>query len=63
MSMTPLEAPMNCQSCAFFNDKGSECRRYAPQPAEAEKKPAWPTVAASDWCGEYKAGDAAKKTA
>ncbi|NNU15501.1 hypothetical protein HK107_04095 [Parvularcula sp. ZS-1/3] len=54
---------MSCQSCAYFNDKGSECRRYAPQPADNEKKASWPTVAASDWCGEYKEDDKAKKSA
>ena len=54
---------MNCKTCAFFNDQGSECRRYAPQPAEGEKKPSWPTVTASDWCGEYKDEAEAKKTA
>lgn len=55
---------MHCQTCAFYNDKGSECRRYAPQPAENEKKASWPTVAATDWCGEYKEdADKAKKTA
>ncbi|MEO1041389.1 MAG: hypothetical protein AAFX52_03785 [Pseudomonadota bacterium] len=46
---------MNCQSCAFFNTTDSECRRYAPQPAEGEKKASWPTVAATDWCGEFEA--------
>lgn len=54
---------MHCKTCAFFNDKASECRRYAPQPTNGGQKPSWPTVASSDWCGEYKAEDAAKKTA
>lgn len=55
---------MHCQTCAFYNEQGSECRRYAPQPAENEKKAAWPTVSAMDWCGEYKEDPAkAKKTA
>ncbi len=54
---------MNCGTCMFFNDKGTECRRYAPQPTETDKgdlRASWPTVAASDWCGEYKADE--KKT-
>ena len=50
---------MHCKTCAFYNQGDSECRRYAPQPASGEKKASWPTVAASDWCGEYKE-DAAK---
>lgn len=55
---------MHCQTCAFYKEQDSECRRYAPQPAENEKKAAWPTVAATDWCGEYKEdADKAKKTA
>ncbi len=45
---------MDCQSCMFFNDTGNECRRYAPQPGDDATKAKWPTVAASDWCGEYK---------
>ena len=47
---------MQCSTCAFFNQSGTECRRYAPQPSEGDHaKASWPTVAASDWCGEYKA--------
>jgi hypothetical protein len=48
---------MHCKTCAFFNDQGSECRRYAPQPHETDRgdmKASWPNVSASDWCGEYK---------
>ena len=55
---------MHCQSCAFYNDKGSECRRYAPQPHNDETKASWPSVMAEDWCGEYKEdAEKAKKTA
>jgi hypothetical protein len=55
---------MHCKTCAFYNTQGSECRRYAPSPAENEKKASWPNVAASDWCGEYREdADKAKKTA
>jgi len=54
---------MHCQTCAFFNDSDSECRRYAPQPAEGEKKASWPTVAATDWCGEFKVDDEKAKKA
>ena len=44
----------HCQSCAHYADAESECRRYAPQPTEADAKAQWPTVSAQDWCGEYK---------
>ncbi|MEM9840323.1 MAG: hypothetical protein AAF830_14360 [Pseudomonadota bacterium] len=54
---------MSCKTCAFFNDNDSECRRYAPQPAGEDKKASWPSVAATDWCGEYQAESDAKKTA
>ena len=54
---------MHCQTCAFFNDTASECRRYAPQPSEDGAKAKWPAVAASDWCGEYQQGDEVRKTA
>lgn len=50
----------NCQACAHFANSDSECRRYAPQPAEAHGKAQWPTVSAQDWCGEFKA-DAEKE--
>ena len=44
----------HCQTCAHYATDGSECRRYAPQPTEADAKAQWPTVSAQDWCGEYK---------
>ncbi|ADM09872.1 hypothetical protein PB2503_09094 [Parvularcula bermudensis HTCC2503] len=55
---------MTCNACAFFNEIGSECRRYAPQPVDAAKgemKASWPTVAKSDWCGEFKQDEASGK--
>lgn len=55
---------MHCQTCAFYNSGDSECRRYAPQPSDNDQKAQWPTVAATDWCGEYKEDpEKAKKTA
>lgn len=55
---------MKCQSCMYFNDNAKECRRYAPQPGDDAAKAKWPTVAADDWCGEYKEdAQKAKKTA
>ncbi len=53
---------MECQTCAFFNAEKTQCRRYAPQPkAEGNAAVAvWPTVNATDWCGEYKSKDAQK---
>jgi hypothetical protein len=54
---------MHCQTCAHYFDKGSECRRYAPQPSEGDTKAKWPTVAAKDWCGEYKIDSAKQKEA
>jgi hypothetical protein len=43
---------MTCQQCRFYFQAKSECRRYAPQPAQAEGG-TWPTVASDDWCGEF----------
>ena len=48
---------MHCQTCQFFNSSATECRRYAPQPSEVSGKADWPTVSATDWCGEYQAGE------
>ena len=48
---------MSCAQCKFFQNEQSECRRYAPSPAEGDKKAHWPTVAKSDWCGEFVAAD------
>jgi hypothetical protein len=44
---------MQCSKCKFFQTLESECRRYAPSPAEGDKKAHWPTVAANDWYGEF----------
>ena len=52
----------HCQTCAHYAEKPSECRRYAPQPTGSDNKAQWPTVSASDWCGEYKP-DAEKERA
>ncbi|MGB7406828.1 MAG: hypothetical protein WA906_14165 [Pacificimonas sp.] len=54
---------MSCSNCQFFNSSETECRRYAPQPAADDKKAHWPTVSASDWCGEFKEADGARKAA
>ena len=54
---------MHCSTCAHYFDDGSECRRYAPQPSETDAKAQWPTVAASDWCGEYKIDPAKEEKA
>ena len=53
---------MACNTCAFFNEAKSQCRRNAPTPSsETETNAAhWPVVASDDWCGEYKSKDAAK---
>ena len=45
---------MQCETCTFFNAADHECRRYAPQPSDRDRKAEWPTVAATDWCGEYR---------
>lgn len=47
---TPIPDDMPCcRNCAFA--VGTECRRNAP---EARRGPAvWPTIKASDWCGEW----------
>jgi len=44
---------MTCSNCKFFNVAQTECRRYAPSPAETDMKAQWPTVASEDWCGEF----------
>jgi hypothetical protein len=53
---------MKCETCAFYHQPQSQCRRNAPAPkSEGTAASAqWPTVAAADWCGEYKAKDATK---
>lgn len=52
---------MNCGNCKYFNQTATECRRYAPQPSADDTRAQWPTVAASEWCGEYVAADEAKQ--
>jgi hypothetical protein len=47
------ERAMECGHCRFYQTSESECHRYAPSPAEGDKKAYWPTVAFDDWCGEY----------
>jgi hypothetical protein len=54
---------MQCANCKFFNDSQSECRRYAPSPAEGDKQAHWPNVASDDWCGEFVAADGERKVA
>ena len=45
---------MQCAKCMYFHAEAGECHRYAPQPSGQDRKAEWPTVAASDWCGEYR---------
>lgn len=47
------DVSMSCSNCKFFNATQSECRRYAPSPAETDMKAQWPNVASEDWCGEF----------
>lgn len=54
---------MHCQNCKFFQTNQSECRRYAPSPAEGDKKAHWPTVSSDDWCGEFVAAERERKVA
>ncbi|MEM8826395.1 MAG: hypothetical protein AAF205_11825 [Pseudomonadota bacterium] len=54
---------MTCTACKFYQSAESECRRYAPSPAEGDKKAHWPTVASSDWCGEFVAAEGERKAA
>lgn len=53
---------MQCQTCAFFHAEKSQCRRNAPQPKSEGQITAavWPSVATTDWCGEYRSKDAAR---
>lgn len=53
---------MKCETCSFYQAAKTECRRNAPVPkADGTAATAhWPTVAADDWCGEYKSKDTAK---
>ena len=46
---------MHCKTCSFFNAEQPQCRRYAPQPDDTAGEAKWPTVSATDWCGEYEA--------
>lgn len=54
---------MQCSNCRFFNVGETQCRRYAPQPATTGGKAEWPTVSASEWCGEYAAVQALEHAA
>ncbi|MFW5834695.1 MAG: hypothetical protein ACOCYE_11420, partial [Pseudomonadota bacterium] len=53
---------MKCETCAFYQAAQTQCRRNAPVPKSEGTVAAavWPTVAADEWCGEYKSKDAAK---
>ena len=54
---------MQCSNCKFFQSSESECRRYAPSPAEGDRKAHWPHVASSDWCGEFQPADSQRVAA
>ncbi|MBU1605685.1 MAG: hypothetical protein KKD08_02595 [Alphaproteobacteria bacterium] len=54
---------MHCENCKFYQAMSSECRRYAPSPAEGDKKAHWPNVAQDDWCGEFVAADVRRQVA
>jgi len=44
-----------CGDCRFFGNLGYDrgpCRRYPPQ--RDNDMTSWPSVHASEWCGEYK---------
>ena len=49
------DAAKLCKSCAFFEAKAQECRRYAPKPvtADDQKKMRWPATPPIGWCGEF----------
>ena len=53
---------MRCETCAFYHAEKTQCRRNAPVPLTAVNAATaqWPTVAATDWCGEYQAKDGSK---
>ena len=55
-----VEEAMTCQACAFYHAEKSQCRRYAPQPQATSANAVWPTTGSNDWCGDFKAKDAAK---
>ncbi len=51
-----------CSTCAFFDEAGGQCRRYAPRPKWLEDikdtnqwEASWPEIVGSDdiWCGEH----------
>ena len=53
---------MTCGECRFWFSQETQCRRYAPQPADqppavgaapAPLEARWPAVKARDWCGEF----------
>lgn len=57
--------PPKCQDCVYAEDTedAMRCHRYPPQVVTAENDDcgrwyqveAWPEVAASEWCGEFRA--------
>jgi hypothetical protein len=51
---------MQCETCVFFQAATTQCRRHAPKAEGDSTVAVWPTVAAADWCGEYKAKEAAR---
>ncbi len=56
---------MQCTECRFFHNQHKQCRRHAPAPQSGGKDAVWPTVAETDWCGEFVADEkaAAKRAA
>ena len=56
-----------CETCRWFRFKGSnngnhECRRFPPQTLEP-MKPKWPYPNTDEWCGEWRATQAAEDAA
>lgn len=46
-------AGQSCTTCRYWlnlDGTTNRCHRYPPMPGI----PAWPTVAPTDWCGEWK---------
>jgi hypothetical protein len=50
--MASPPAGQSCATCAFYIN--GTCREASPQQTSPDA-PRWPTVAPSEWCGQWKA--------
>ena len=48
-----------CETCVYYNEDDSQCRRYPPSIDRSR----WQNVRPSDWCGEFQPVKAPAKKA